>query len=79
MKTSGAALVSVEEIQAAVLRLPRAEAVRLSAWFAEREAAGWDRELASDASAGRLDFLAEEAEREYRTGALRPWPGKAQP
>jgi hypothetical protein len=79
MKTLEAKPVTVEEIQAAVLRLPRAEATRLAAWLAERDAALWDQQIEADAASGRLDFLAEEVEAEYKAGALRDWPAKAKP
>jgi DNA repair photolyase len=79
MKTLEAKLATVEEIQAAVLRLPRAEAARLAVWFAQRDAELWDREMEEDAASGRLDFLAQEGESEYRSGTLRDWPGKTAP
>jgi hypothetical protein len=50
-----AKLSTVEEIQAAVLRLPRAEAARLAAWFAERDAALWDRQIEEDAASDRAE------------------------
>lgn len=79
MKTLEVKLSTVEEIQAAVMRLPRAEAIRLAAWLAERDAALWDQQIEEDAASGRLDFLAEEAEAEDKAGSLRAWPAKAKP
>lgn len=76
MKALAPKLSTVEEIQTAVKRLPRADVTRLAAWLAECDAALWDQQMDADAAAGRLDFLAEEAEREYPAGALRDWPGK---
>jgi hypothetical protein len=34
----------------------------------------WDEEIDQDSSAGKLDFLFEEAERESGQGLLREWP-----
>ncbi len=34
----------------------------------------WDRQIAADAEAGRLDRLAEEAIGEFRAGSSRPLP-----
>jgi hypothetical protein len=37
-------------------------------WFAEFDAAAWDRQIEEDIAAGRLDALADEAIREFREG-----------
>jgi hypothetical protein len=36
-------------------------------WFAEFDAAAWDRQLEGDLSAGKLDALLKEAEDDYRS------------
>jgi hypothetical protein len=66
----------VEEIEAAIHDLPPAEYRRLAEWFREFEQGRWDAQMDEDSSAGRLDFLFEEAEsarnksvREPRIGA----------
>ena len=59
---------SVKEIEDAVLRLSAAERHAFRGWFAEYEARGWDTQLESDAAAGRLDALAEEALNDFREG-----------
>jgi len=41
---------------------------------AEVEQHAWDEEIDRDSSAGKLDFLFEEAERESAQGLLREWP-----
>jgi len=51
----------IEEIEEAILKLSTHELARLREWFAELDAAAWDRQIAADAAAGRLDALAEEA------------------
>ena len=37
-------------------------------WFAEFDAAAWDRQIELDAKAGKLDALADEALRDHATG-----------
>ena len=44
-------------------------------WFAEFDAAGWDRQLESDCTAGKLDALLREAEDDYRNQLHRPLGG----
>jgi hypothetical protein len=45
---------------------------RLREWFADRDQERWERQIADDAAAGRLDFLAAEALAEHRAGKTRP-------
>jgi hypothetical protein len=35
----------------------------------------WDRQMESDAKAGKLDFLVQEADEAVSRGTLRDWPG----
>ena len=55
-------------ISVAVKRLPKRELTRFREWFAEYDATEWDRQLASDATAGKLDALIREAKRDHRAG-----------
>jgi hypothetical protein len=64
----------VEEIESAIQGLPPQEYERLVEWFRAREQARWDEQMDRDSSAGKLDFLFEEAERESAQGLLREWP-----
>jgi len=59
---------SVNEIENAVLRLTPAELDAFRAWFAEFDAAAWDRQIEDDVTAGRLDALADEALEDLRAG-----------
>jgi hypothetical protein len=44
---------------------------RFRKWFAEYDAAVWDRQFAQDGAAGRLDELAREALHDHRAGRTR--------
>jgi hypothetical protein len=61
-------MTTVAEISGAVRRLPKRELMRFRKWFAAFDAAQWDRELARDVAAGKLDKLAAEARRDLRAG-----------
>lgn len=41
-------------------------------WFIEYENARWDRQIESDAAAGKLDPLIEDALAEHRAGRTKP-------
>ena len=60
--------MSITEIERAIEQLPPDELARLRAWFAEFDAAQWDRQFEADAAAGRLDALGAEALRDLRDG-----------
>jgi hypothetical protein len=64
----------VEEIEAAIEGLPPEEYRRIAQWFRVREQMRWDEQMDADSSAGKLDFLFEEAESESAKGLLREWP-----
>lgn len=59
---------TMADIERAIEQLSPEELQALRAWFAERDAAQWDRQFESDVAAGKLDTLAEEAIRELRQG-----------
>jgi hypothetical protein len=61
-------MTTVEQISGAVRRLPKKELARFRKWFAEYDAAVWDRQLADDVEAGRLDVFARQALKEHRAG-----------
>jgi uncharacterized membrane protein len=62
------AMSTATEIERAVEQLPPEELARFRAWFAEFDAARWDRQIEQDAAAGRLDALADEALSDLREG-----------
>ena len=59
---------SVKEIEEAVLGLSETELAAFRMWFAEFDAAAWDRRIEEDVAAGRLDALADEALADLRAG-----------
>lgn len=59
---------SAKEIEEAVLGLSAAELAAFRTWFAEFDAALWDRRIEDDVAAGRLDALADEALDDLRAG-----------
>ena len=59
---------TIQEIEDAIRRLPDVELAALRAWFAEFDAAAWDRQFERDVEAGRLDALADEACADAREG-----------
>jgi hypothetical protein len=64
----------IEEIEAAIDGLSPEEYERIVRWFRMREQQRWDDQLDSHSSAGKLDFLFDEAESESTEGLLREWP-----
>ena len=62
---------TVHEIEAAVSQLSRQELTAFRDWFSEFDAAAWDRQFESDARAGHLDALADEALRDLHEGRCR--------
>lgn len=62
---------NVKSIEKAVEALPPSELAEFRRWFAEFDAADWDRQIEKDAAAGKLDDLAAEALTEHRAGSAR--------
>jgi hypothetical protein len=60
--------MSVQELEDAVRHLSPEDRAVFRAWFAEFDAAEWDRQLEADVAAGRLDFLVAEARRDRQAG-----------
>ena len=60
------AMSTVDEIEDAIRKLGDEDLAALRAWFAEFDAAAWDRQFERDVAEGRLDALADEALRDLR-------------
>jgi hypothetical protein len=54
-------------LEEAVAALDPSELAVFRCWFAEFDAAAWDRQLEADLTAGKLDALLKEAEDDYRS------------
>ena len=59
----------IEQIANAIKALSATELHQFRAWFAEFDAANWDRRLDADVAEGRLDKLAESALAEHAAGS----------
>jgi hypothetical protein len=62
----------LEQIESAIKALSAAELEKFRGWFADFDAAHWDRQLERDVAAGRLDKLAERALAEHAAGRTTP-------
>jgi hypothetical protein len=62
---------TVEEIEAAIRQLPKAEFWRLTDRLIALREEEWDREIEADAKAGRLDRWFEQADRDFEAGRCR--------
>lgn len=65
-------MTRVEKIEEEIRALTPAERSALRAWFQAFEADLWDKQIEADASAGKLDRLAERALAEHRKGKSKP-------
>jgi hypothetical protein len=61
----------LEDIEKAVGELSPDEFAKFRAWFDELEAHRFDTNIESDAKAGKLDALAEQALKDHRHGRTR--------
>ena len=64
----------VEEIERAIEELTPDEFRQVAQRVHAIEAERWDKELDSDAAAGKLDFLRAEAQAERKNDLLKDWP-----
>jgi len=71
-------MTTVEEIEQAAERLAPSDFDRLASWISARYHELWKRQMDSDAAAGKLDFLFNEADAERAAGALHDWPSDKQ-
>ena len=57
---------NLQEIEQAVSLLSEKDLAKFRIWFAEFDAAEWDRQFEEDVAANRLEYLAERALRDLR-------------
>lgn len=60
--------MSVKELEGAIADLSRAEQHELAEWLDRHLEAQWDRQIAQDAVAGRLEGLLDEARSDIAAG-----------
>ena len=61
-------MTTLENAEKIITQLSSEDLSEFRQWFAEFDADLWDEQIESDAAAGKLDALAEEALAEYREG-----------
>lgn len=60
--------MTLYDLKSAIANLPPAELTKFREWFHDFDADAWDRQIAEDVAAGRLDALADEALQDLREG-----------
>jgi uncharacterized protein YcbX len=61
-------MMSIQELEQAVIQLPPKDLVRFREWFDEFDAQVWNKQFETDAKSGKLDKIAEQALNDYRAG-----------
>jgi hypothetical protein len=59
---------TIQEIEAAISQLSESDRAKLRDWLANLDQDEWDKQIADDEAAGRLDALADEALKDLREG-----------
>lgn len=65
-------VMSLQELEAAVIQLPADELNVFAQWFEEYLAGIWDRRIESDIKAGRLDDAGRRADADFDAGRCKP-------
>ena len=64
--------MSITEIEAAIVQLPAEEVDKLISWLENYHVEIWDKQIANDLNAGRLDALLDEVDKEIEAGLATP-------
>lgn len=64
-------MLTLEQIEAAILKLPPDEFQILMEWFFNLDYQRWDEQLEKDISEGKLEALAQEAISDFEAGHYR--------
>ena len=64
---------AIEKLELLVKSLSPEDLAKFREWFAEFDAQIWDRQIESDAAAGKLDRLIDESMAEHRENKSRPF------
>jgi hypothetical protein len=67
----GDTMSKIDDLKAEIERLPSEEFAELFRWLSEKDWEKWDKQIAADSQAGRLDFLIREAREEKAKGQLK--------
>ncbi len=59
---------TIQEIEAAISQLSDGDRAKLRDWLANLDQDDWDKQIADNEAAGRLDALADEAIKDLREG-----------
>jgi hypothetical protein len=59
---------TVEQIEAAILKLSPQELTQLADWVLDLDKQRWDEQIERNVAAGKLDFLVQEALAEFEAG-----------
>lgn len=65
-------MTKLEKIEQEIASLTPAEVAKLAQWFAAFQADLWDKQIETDARAGRLDRLADQAVASHQAGKTHP-------
>lgn len=61
----------VEELESKIMALPKQDFTQLRNWMLDLDEAQWDRQIASDFKAGKLNHLIATAKAEMAAGSAR--------
>ncbi len=64
--------MSIKEIETAITQLSADKVRELMSWLERYHAQIWDKQIADDLEAGRLDSLLAEVDKEYEAGLAKP-------
>ena len=64
--------MTLTELEQKISQLPPGELAEFREWFLRFDGDRWDEQIEMDASAGKLDSLAQAALREFRSGHTNP-------
>ena len=64
-------MLTVEQIESAILALPPDEYRKIVEWFADLNYQRWDEQLEKDIASGKLESLAKEAIASFEAGNCR--------
>ncbi len=65
------AMSKIDALKAEIESLPSEEVAEIFRWLSEKDWEAWDKEIAADSEAGKLDFLTREAREDKGKGTLR--------